>query len=61
MGERGYMILSRCSKRSEHSWRKGSSNDNDAEGDNDADGGGSGKDGGGGGICRGNWPRCEGP
>lgn len=56
------MILSRCSKRSEHSWSKGSSNDNDAEGDNEGDGGGSGKDGGGGGgVCRGNWPRCEGP
>lgn len=56
------MILSRSSKRSEHSWSKGSSNDNDAEGDNDGDSGGSGKDGGGGGgVCRGNRPRCEGP
>ena len=54
--------MSRCSKRSEHSWSNGSCNDNDAEGDDDGDGGGSGNDGGGGGgVRRGNWPRCEGP
>ena len=55
------MILSRCSKRSEHLWSNGSSNDNDAEGDDDGDGGGSDNDGGGGGVRRGNWPRCAGP